>query len=185
MRPTHWGLNLRLEGVALGHQRGGADDSGMGGMGLSFRYRPVPAFAIDAGIDLVGGRDYNGFIRTEVPLSLSGILYVNPRSRVQFYFTGGVDWSHATVQSDAPSPLLTSDYGVAGYSTEYDYFGGHGGIGLEFRLARHVALNVDMLAFIRSRTDDGAIPEFYDAYTGKTTNTSGGGLFRAGITFWW
>jgi hypothetical protein len=185
MRPTRWGLNLRVEGITLGHQRGAAENSGMGGMGLSFRYRPVPAFAIDAGVDLMGGRDYNGFVRTEVPLSLSGLLYVNPRSRVQFYFTGGFDWSHAKVHSDYASPLLTTEFGSSGYSAEYDYFGGHGGIGLEFRLARHVALNIDALGFVRGRTDDGVVPEFYDARTGRTTNTSGGGIFRGGITFWW
>lgn len=177
-----FGVNLRLEGAALGSQENGAsEDAGMGGMGLSLRYRPVPAFAIDAGVDVLGGIDYNGFDRTEIPVSLSGLLYVNPKSRVQFYFTGGADWSHATVESDEWSPLLEND---GGYSGEYSYFGGHGGIGLEFRVARHVGISVDGLAFVRGRTDEGTLPEFMDEH-GRTTNTSGGGLFRAGVTFWW
>jgi hypothetical protein len=175
-----FGLNLRLQGVALGSEESGAsEEAGMGGIGMSLRFRPVPAFAIDAGVDLMAGIDYNGFDRTEIPLSLNGILYVNPKSRVQFYFIGGADWSHAEVESDVESPLLED-----GYSGEYSYFGGHGGIGLEFRVARHVGINIDGLAFVRGRTDDGRLPEFMDE-NGRTTNTSGGGLFRAGVTFWW
>lgn len=191
--PWHpeWGLNLRLEGVGMGHRRGAAEDAGMGGIGLSLRYRPVPAFAIDGGIDLVGGKDYNGFERTELPISVSGILFVNPRSKVQFYFLGGMNITHATVKSDSYSPLLAHDSNDqfsendSGYQTEYSYFGGHGGIGLEFRLSHRVALNVDLLGFVRERTDDGTQPEFVDPATGRTTNTSGGALFRGGLTIWW
>lgn len=184
MRPwtRTWGLNLRLEGVAMGRNHGGSEDAGMGGIGMSFRFRPVPAFAFDAGFDLIGGIDYNGFRRTETPLALSALLYVNPRSAVQFYFIGGLDWSHAKVESDEPSPLLA---GNGGYSAEYSYFGGHGGIGLEFRVTKLVSLNVDGLGFVRSRTDGGLTPEFVDPETGRGTDSSGGGLFRGGVTFWW
>jgi hypothetical protein len=183
--PTRWGLNLRVEGVAMARGRSTRGDAGMGGMGVSFRFRPVQAFAIDVGLDVLGGRDYNGFVRTELPLSLNGILYVNPKSRVQFYLIGGLDLSFAEVRSDRPSPLLSSGYMGGDYRAEYSYFGGHGGLGLEFRLSRHVALDLDGMAFVRSRTDDGLAPEFYDPRTGRTTNTSGGGIFRFGVTFWW
>src|SRR5262249_8189554 len=111
-------------------------------------------------------------------------LFVNPRSRVQFYFMGGADWSHAKVHSDMASPLLANDPGGSGFSQSYTYFGGHGGIGLEFRLSHRVALNIDMLGFARGRTDGGSIPEFRDE-RGRTTNSSGGGLFRGGLPFWW
>jgi hypothetical protein len=181
VRYNEWGLNLRLEGVMMGERNGSASDAGMGGMGLSLRYRPVPAFAIDAGLDFIAGTDFNGFDRTEVPVSLSGLIFLNPRSRVQFYFIGGADWSHASVESDRYSPLLSEE---GGFEEEYSYFGGHGGIGLEFRLTRRVAINIDGQGFVRSRTDDGNVPEFMDHH-GRTTNTSGGGLMRAGITFWW
>jgi hypothetical protein len=179
-----WGLNLRLEGVALGgSDEGAAHNAGMGGLGFSIRYRPVPAFAIDFGVDIIGGIDYNGFERAEIPLSLSGILYVNPKNRVQFYFLGGLDHSHAHVHSDEASPLL-SDRDATGYSNDYTYLGGHGGIGLEFRLSKRIALNVDMLGFVRDRIDEGRTPEFVNE-RGETTNSSGGGLFRGGLTFWW
>lgn len=179
-----WGINMRLEGLALGQRHGAADAAGMGGLGMSLRFRPVPAFAFDAGVDLIGGTDYNGFERAEIPVSINGILFVNPRSRVQFYFMGGATFSHAEVRSDSPSPLLHPDGDK--FTNNYSYFGGQGGIGLEFRVSRHVALNIDGLGFVRKRTDDHLKePEFFDASTGKTTNTSGGGIFRGGLTLWW
>ncbi|WP_156040858.1 hypothetical protein [Chondromyces apiculatus] len=186
---SEWGLNLRLEGASFGSAEGVAADAAMGGLGLSLRYRPVPAFAIDLGVDVLGGIDYNGFKRTEIPLSLSGMIFLNPRSRVQFYLMGGVNMSYADVEREVI--LASDDPQVAGtlstVNEEYEYFGGHGGIGLEFRLSRRVALNIDGLAFIRNRTDERATqyPEFVDPETGRTTNVSGGGLFRGGISFYW
>ena len=49
-----------------------------------------------------------------------------------------------------------------------------------------VALNFDMRGFIRGRIDDNKreYPEFV-SNDGKTTNTSGGGLFQGGLTFYW
>jgi hypothetical protein len=184
LKLPHWGVNLRAEGIALGHSPE-TEGAGMYGAGLSLRYRPVPAFAFDLGVDILGGTDYNGFQRTETPVSLSGLLYVNPRSRVQFYFTGGINFSHAKVKSEFASPLLGPTRDEDGFTEEYSYFGGQGGIGLEFRLSRHVSLNVDGLGFLRHRTDDGPRPEFVEAGTGRTTKNSAGGLFRGGLTFWW
>ncbi len=206
---SEWGLNLRLQGVSFGgddhgHEGGqqtASRDAGMGGFGMSLRYRPTPRFAFDAGFDVLGGTDFNGFERVEMPFSVSGIFYLNPRSRSQFYVTGGVNWSSATVTSDQAHPLLLANKSNDGFSADYKYFGGQLGVGLEFRLSKRVAFNVDVLGFVRSRTDiddddDGRhgkdqdkdqdkLPEFMDADTGRSTNTSGGGLFRGGLTFWW
>jgi len=177
-----FGLNLRLEGVVLGGHENADSEAGMGGLGVSFRYRPAPAFAIDFGADLLAGVDYNGFERVETPLALTAMLYVNPKSKVQFYFMGGINGSYAHVESDTYSPLLAEE---GGYQEDYSYFGGHGGVGLEFRLSRRVALNIDTLVAIRGRTDGGRVPEFRDPDTGRTTNTSGAGMLRGGVTFWW
>ncbi len=200
---SEWGVNARIQGVSFGGDRNSnmaaANDAGMGGFGLSLRYRPWSHFALDAGFDVVGGTDFNGFERVETPFSVNGILYFNPRSRSQFYVIGGVNWSRATVRSDNPSPLLTSTGDGSGYSADYKYFGGQLGVGLEFRLSKRLAFNVDVLGFIRNRSDidgDGdhhkksdrdsdKLPEYMNAATGQTTNTSGGGLFRGGLTLWW
>lgn len=202
---SEWGINARIEGVGFGggdqnSNMATSRDAGMGGFGLSLRYRPWSHFALDAGFDVIGGTDVNGFDRVETPFALNGIFYFNPRSRSQFYVIGGVNWSRATVHSDNPSPLLTAASDGTGYSADYKYFGGQLGVGLEFRLSRRLAFNVDVLGFVRSRSDvDGdkhgkndmnstassKPPEFINAETGQTTNTSGGGLFRGGLTLWW
>src|SRR6185295_9087720 len=97
---------LRVEGMTFGHNNAAAKDSGMGGIGASLRYRPIPHFAFDLGIDLLGGTDFNGFQRTETPLTLSGMIFLNPRSPVQLYLLGGMNFSQAKVKSDFASPLL-------------------------------------------------------------------------------
>ncbi|MBK9259055.1 MAG: outer membrane beta-barrel protein [Polyangiaceae bacterium] len=201
---SEWGVNARLQGVSFGGDRdrfdGASQDASMGGFGVSLRYRPWARFAVDAGFDIIGGTDYNGFDRVEMPFSLNGIFYVNPRSRTQFYLMGGVNWSRATVTSDQPHQLLTATNDGTGFGADYKYFGGQLGVGLEFRLSKRLAFNVDLLGFVRKRTDidddhghkggknnDDAsekLPEYIDA-SGRTTNTSGGGLFRGGLTLWW
>lgn len=180
---TKWGLNLRVEGMTFGHNERAAQDSGMGGLGLSLRYRPIPHFAFDVGVDVLGGTDFNGFKRTETPLTVSGMIYLNPRSPVQLYILGGMNFSHADVTSDFSSPLLAQK-ADGSFGASYSYFGGQAGAGLEFRASRHVALNLDVVGFMRKRTDDGRVPEFSDPEKG-TTNSSGGALLRGGLTFWW
>jgi hypothetical protein len=100
---------------------------------------------------------------------------LNPRSKAQFYFLGGLNWSSARVHLPG------------GNDAQYSYLGMQGGAGLEIRFSRRIAMNADFLGFIRGRTDDGARqnPEFVDPSTGRATNTSGGGLFRLGLTAYW
>jgi hypothetical protein len=183
------GINLRLEGVLMGHQdQTRAQDSGMGGFGLSFRYRPVPHFAFDAGIDVLGGRDWNGFRRNETALLLSGIIFVNPYSPVQFYLLGGFGFSGAEVDYHASQMTPGGGMQTIDERREYSYFGAHFGPGLEFRASRRVALNLDLIGFVRGRTDGRAVtePEFVDPNNPqRTTNTSGGGLVRGGLTLYW
>src|SRR5262249_3061024 len=139
----------------------------------------------------------NGFQRTEVPVSLSGMLFVNPRSRVQFYLLGGGNISRAQVRSDGSSPnattLLHPVDGGSAYGETYTYVGGQGGRGFQLRLSRRVAANLDAIGFVRKRIGDIEQPEFVKqqvdpnsgATTVQATNVSGGAVFRGGLTFWW
>src|SRR5262249_26225036 len=145
----------------------------------------VPHFAFDLGADVLAGNDYNGFQRVEVPISLNGIIYLNPRNRVQVYLIGGANVSRAEVRSDTPAPQLAPVGDSGQFRPRYTYFGGQGGLGLEFRLSKRVAIDLDGLAFIRKRIGDIRAPEFINNETGQTTNTSAGGLFRGGLQFWW
>jgi opacity protein-like surface antigen len=167
-----WGLNLHLEGATIGHGSGG--DASMGGGGLGLRLRANPYFALETDVDFVGGQDYQGDNRSETAVTFNGLLFLNPRSRVQLYVLAGFGWSAAHVTSDSSS--LDQHYG---------YFGGQLGGGLEFRVSRNFALNLDVRGFIRGRTDELAQrqPEFTNA-DGQSTNTSGGGLITGGMTIY-
>lgn len=180
---SEWGFNLRLEGAMMGQKRGamhggrGADpDASMGGLGIGLRARPVRSFALQLDLDFIGGRDYNGYRRQEVPMSINAMVFVNPRSKVQVYFTGGLGWSTAEVETQPGGP-----------AEKWTYFGLQGGMGLEWRVSRGLGLGFDVIGFIRGRTDEAARvrPEFVDPETGRATNTSGGGLARLGATFYW
>jgi hypothetical protein len=171
---SEWGLTLHGEGAALGHSPYATHDSGMGGIGFGLRYRPIPAFALEADVDFLGGRDYNGFKRDETDITFNGLVFLNPKSRAQVYLLAGLGWAGAHVEDDS--------LGYVAATNDYSYFGGQGGIGIEFRLARHFALNLDALGFIRENLSNSV--EYRDPQTGETTNTSAGVLFRGGMTFY-
>jgi opacity protein-like surface antigen len=170
--PHEWGLNLHAEGAAIG--RGTQGDASMGGFGAGLRFKPTRYFGVEGDLDFVGGRDYNGDNRNETAFTFNGLLFLNPRSRAQVYLLAGFGWSSAHVTND-----------VQNLDTSYGYFGAQAGAGLEFRLSHAVAFNADFRGFIRGRTDSAAAaqPEFTDQY-GRSTNTSGGGLFTGGITLY-
>jgi opacity protein-like surface antigen len=173
-----FGLNLRGEGAAFASAYGGT--SAMGGIGLSYRYRPVPMFALDIGGDVLGGKDYYKNARIESAFAVTGMLYLNPGSHVQVYALGGLNLAHAAIDNGYRNGF----YDTWETTQSHDYIGGHAGLGLEFRVSRHVGLDVDGIGLIRHRIDGGPA-EFQDPKTGRTTDTSAAGLFRGGITFWW
>ena len=155
---------------------GAADGASMNGFGFALRFRPLRHFALEVSGDLVGGTDYQGYGRWEMPFSFSGMMYVNPRNATQLYFLAGLGWSAASVEASKSRP-----------AKQYAYFGGHFGVGLEFRVTHLVSINTDLIGFARNRVDSGAAddPEFIDPETGAVTNNSGGGVLRAGVTLYW
>jgi hypothetical protein len=178
MLGREWGLNLHLEGVSMG---GGTEhNAGMGGAGAGLRYKPNRFFGLETDLDFLGGHGYVGDVRHETALSFNALMFLNPRSRAQIYLLAGFGWSWANSQNDPNDPTVTNPF-----NQNYAYFGGQAGIGLELRLTRVLALNVDLRGFVRSRTDQGAqqVPEFTNAQ-GQSTNTSGGGLLTGGMTLY-
>jgi hypothetical protein len=169
------GLDLRFDAAAGfgGSKLGNA--YGMGGGGIGLRLRPFRHLGFEGGIDLMGGRDYNDNHRVELAGNVGALLYVNPRSRAQFYFSGGglVDYAHATND-------------LTGFDQKYTHLGGYGGVGLEVFLNRHVALHFDARGLVRQNVRDGAdrVPEFVEPGTGRSTNTSGGFVGSAGALFY-
>lgn len=182
-RHRRWGLMARVNGALLPQYRDDIEDFGMVGVGVSLRYRPVPAFALDFGADFMGGRDSNGYDRRELPVHASAMFYPNPDDFAQFYAYGGVNGALAYVETDEFQNHLAE-----GTSDTYSYVGVHGGAGVELRLTDTIGIAVDAQMYIRTRTDDdgtGRFAEFVEPVSGERSNTSAGGLARAGVNFWW
>jgi len=173
-RFARWGAGIHVFGALLGHK------ANLGGVGLGVRHFFVPEFALEGNFELGFGTDYNGFQRQEGSFLLHGVGVLNPRSAVRAYGFGGLGFSLASVSGVHAA-------GGVEHDEHYTYFGGDLGAGVEARVTKNAAIHLDLLGFIRGRTDDDrdSHPEFVDAQTGRTTNTSGGVLLRVGSQFFW
>jgi hypothetical protein len=167
------GLGLRLDG-ALHSSEFKHHGEGMGGAGLLLRMRLKPHFAMEIGIDAIGGKGYGGAERLEIPASMAFMWYPGRHwSVAQFYLLGGVGaaWARVGENPHADRPV---------------YLGALAGLGLEIRLGRSLAIFADLRGFIRHRMNDrSGDPEVpHDGSckeSGKCTNSEGGGLFSLGL----
>lgn len=165
-----WRANLRLQGILINEPGGRSPAARMGGMGASLRYALNRTVTFDAGFDSLRGTDYDGRARSEFALSASVLAFLNPDEVLHTYAIAGLHWSGADVR-------------VQDADQRWHYVGAQGGIGIAVPLSSRFALGFELLGFVRGRTDDRARtePEFTDS-EGRVTNTSGGGLLRAGGT---
>jgi hypothetical protein len=168
-----WGAEFRVEGAPMGSDA--ASNAGMLGFGLSLRPRWSPSFAVDFGVDFFGGRDFNGERRGEQSITVDPMIFVNGRGRVSLYFFGGLGLASARVEH------------ADGSLSRYSYVGVNGGVGLEFRFWQRIAVDTDVMFFVRDHTDDevARAPEFYDPATRRYTNASKGAVLRAGLAYYW
>jgi len=155
-----------------------SEDVRMGGAQFGFRLRPSRIFAVELSVGGYGGTDYNGMDRVEVPLMLNGYFFLPRASRFQMYVVGGIGTSFAAVEGYHP-----------GYdrfmSRQFRYIGGEFGIGGEWRIHPHFALNADVRGFLRTRVDDNDdLPEFYDPVNNRESDTSAGAVLNLGGTFY-
>ena len=162
------GLHLHLGGLF-------GEELAMGGGGAAFRIRPNPHFALDIGSAIYGGNDYNGLDRVEVPLTVDAIFFFNPQHRFQFYALVGLGGSLGHAEGFNVNTDRLDD-------RDYAHLGGEAGFGVEWRLGRLFALNLDVRGFIRHRVDGNPEPEFREG--GQSTDTSGGVIGQAGMTFY-
>jgi len=179
--PPHtykWGLNLYLGGLILEEVR--HFDASMGVLGLGVRFRPVRGFAIEASGELGGGYDTRDLRRRETSASLSALVYLNPRDMAQIYLTAGAAWSRARITDVR--------YGVFEPVGEdmYHHVGGIFGGGVEFRVAKAIAINTDLRGFYRGAVDsDVTLNPGLTGVRGVTTDRSTGAILRGGLTFYW
>lgn len=164
-------VDERRRKVGLHFDVGGAfgGDLAMGGFTGALRLRPAKHFALDLGSGYFAGNDSTGAFRTEVPVTANMLFFVNPQHKVQFYFLlgGGASFGRREELAEVRSMI---------------HAGGQAGGGLEFRLAKGFALNLDARAVVRQRVDEDPRPEFFDG--ARRTNTSAGALTTFGMTFY-
>ena len=133
--PRRFGILGRLSGIV------GAE-VGMGGVQAAARVRPRGGpFGLELSIGGFGGNDYNGDARFELPIAFD-LMYFFKLGRVrrlELYSLVGAGVSWGTVNRDA----------AANYASVW--VGGEAGIGLEWHVARHFALDFDFRAMVRSR----------------------------------
>lgn len=155
----------------------------MGGVGIGLRHFFIPELALEANGEFAFGNDYNGYERQDASLLFHAVGVLNPRSVVRAYLFGGFGFSSASVRV-TPTDVTPV---TSKYNERYSYVGVDVGGGVEVRVMRHAAIFVDLLGFVRDRTDndDRSRPEFVDPKDGRTTNTSGGALLRVGSQFYW
>jgi hypothetical protein len=173
-----FGLDLRIDGAAglASHLH---PSYGLGGAGLDLKWRLARHFALELGLDVLGGRDYNEDKRVEVSGNLGGLIYFNPRSRVQVYMSGGLLADHAKA---TPTVSQLELWGPPNGDLIYNHVGGYGGLGLEFFATQHLSFHLDARGLVRQKVSGTPGPEFTDPATGRTTNTSGGIVGQGGMT---
>jgi len=141
----------------------------MGGFSGALRFRPNEHVGIDLGSGYFAGNDYQGFYRTEIPVTANVLFFVNPQHKLQVYFLLGPGLSFGRVDTFNEVRRMT-------------HVGGQAGMGLELRLAPAFALNVDVRGVLRHRIDSDPRPEFFDGT--RSTNTSGGAVLTFGGTLY-
>ncbi|GAB4116776.1 MAG: hypothetical protein OHK0013_50200 [Sandaracinaceae bacterium] len=158
------------------------DRIGVGGGGAAFRIRPVEWFGIDVGAGIYGGQDYQGAGRWEIPLVVDLLFFFNPGDRFQLYALVGAGASIGQQGSYTRGPIGDRDFIP---SRDLAYVGGEAGLGVEWRVGRHFALNLDVRGFLREEVGSPG-PEFVEVVDGRTrsTDTSGGFTANVGMTFY-
>lgn len=141
----------------------------MGGFQGALRFRPKEHVGIDLGSGYFAGNDYQGFYRTEIPVTANALFFVNPQHKLQLYFLIGPGLSFGRVDTFNEVRRMT-------------HIGGQAGMGIEWRLAPVFALNVDVRGILRHRIDNDPRPEFIDGT--RSTNTSGGAMLTFGGTLY-
>lgn len=165
------GLHLQFGGMFT-------DRVAMAGFGGAARIRPEPHIAIDLGLGIYYGDDYQLSERWEVPVTADILFFFNPEHVFQVYALvgGGVSFANQGRTT-----------GGGGFVTSRDlfYVGGEVGLGAEIRLSRFFAINGDIRGFMRENVAGGS-PEFTENVGGYTrsTNTSMGLYGNVGLTFY-
>jgi len=182
-RQRVWGIRTQL--LLPFVDSGAASNYSMAGLGFGGRARPDDAVALDLTLDSFGGVDYVGHRRTELALDFATTVFFNPHDPIQGFILAGLGWSRADVsyKIHESTPMGSIRRQV---DQTYHYFGLLAGVGLEWRFESRWGVDFALLGILRGRTDSDADqhPEFIDPKTKLATNSSGFGLLRLGLNYY-
>ena len=182
-RHRGWGIRTHLMVPLVDSDA--ASNYSMAGLGIGGRARPDEAVALDLSLDSMAGVDYSGHRRTELALDFSTTVFFNPRDRVQGFLLAGLGWSRADV-SYKVHEMSAAGAVKSQHDDTYYYFGLFAGLGVEWRFDSRWSTDLALIGFLRNRMDSKAEnnPEFVDPKTKLATNSSGFGLLRLGLNYY-
>ena len=133
--------------------------------------------ALGFGLEQAYGDDPSGWKRYDIGWNLPKLyLYLNAKSKTQFYVTTGIDMRVSHFDDGPNKPL------PGGTPWGFMYFGTFLGGGIDHRLDKSMALRLELRAFMRGRASSKAPndapldPAFNDATTGARGVTASIGL---------
>ena len=182
------GFNFHMQYLSFQGRMGrnSSPNAGLMGAGASVRFFRSAQREWQVGNEFFMGKDFSGFDRSEVGISVLSVRHLNPNSRLRFYGIGGANLWFGDVQSDHKNPLTpVFDAKNGNYHAQYGALGLQAGLGAEMRLTQSFSLHTDLLGLVRWRfasTQDA--PEYFDRHTQEATNTFPAWLLRAGLTYW-
>lgn len=144
-------------------------DYGQGGVGGELLFRAHPRLTLELAAQYQSTRGdqtalYAGYDRIDAPLTVGLRVHLgNPYWLVSPYLVGAIGADFARVYVPTTTDWLREQAWL---------FEGGGGGGFELRLGRHVALNMDLRAVARLRTDQKARQQVIDV-TGLTSDILG------------
>ena len=130
------GIGIRVSGIAFeGHKLHLSDIENpvMGGVGVHFRSRFARHWGLELAVDYLRGGDESDFVQWTVPVSLSGMFYLLPDSRINPYALAGIG-AHFTTLEYQGGDFTHSSIEIAGIL----------GAGLQVRISRSFALHADL-----------------------------------------
>ena len=173
-----FGLMSRASWVA-------GEQTEVGGAMVGARVRPGGrSFGLEFAVGAFGGADYNGDDRIEIPATINAMYFIGigAERRFELYSTIGFGVSWGVVNTYG----LGSDYYGDVHNT---WVGGEAGLGMEWHVSRHFALDLDMRFMVRNRVaSDSDTDEFVryasDGSVLETTNLSWAPIVNLGGVFY-